>query len=97
MSLTKKEIAVHIAEKHDLSQAAANRILDTVASLIQREVKKGNGLVLPGVGRFSVTKRAARTGRNPQTGAAIKIAAKKVVKFAPALVLRVAAAGKGKK
>ena len=55
--------------------------VDATLSAIQKALKKGDSVTLVGFGTFGVTKRKARTGRNPQTGAAIKIAAKKVVKF----------------
>ena len=96
MSLTKKDLVVHISKTHEVSQVVAAAILDTIAGVAQAEVKKGEPLVLPGIGRLTVTKRAARVGRNPQTGATLKIAAKKVVKFSPVTALREAAAGKAK-
>lgn len=61
------------------AQAALNSFLDSASSAL----KKGDKVILVGFGTFSVAKRAARTGRNPQTGKEIKIAAKKVVKFKP--------------
>ncbi len=61
------------------AQAALNSFLDTTSSAL----KKGDKVILVGFGTFSVADRAARTGRNPQTGKEIKIAAKKVVKFKP--------------
>ncbi len=61
------------------AQAALNSFLDNTSSAL----KKGDKVILVGFGTFSVADRAARTGRNPQTGKEIKIAAKKVVKFKP--------------
>lgn len=61
------------------AQAALNSFLESTSSAL----KKGDKVILVGFGTFSVAKRAARTGRNPQTGKEIKIAAKKVVKFKP--------------
>lgn len=61
------------------AQAALNSFLDSASSAL----KKGDKVILVGFGTFSVAKRAARTGRNPQTGKEIKISAKKVVKFKP--------------
>ena len=61
----------------NLAEGAINCVLDTIAATL----KKGDKVTLIGFGTFSVAKRAARTGRNPQTGKAIKIRAKKVPKF----------------
>ena len=61
------------------AQAALNSFLDSTSSAL----KKGDKVILVGFGTFSVADRAARTGRNPQTGKEIKISAKKVVKFKP--------------
>jgi DNA-binding protein HU-beta len=67
----------HIAKQADVSKAAAGRALDAVMGGIKATLKKGGTVTLVGFGTFAVGKRAARTGRNPQTGAAIKIKAAK--------------------
>ncbi|HCS20698.1 MAG: HU family DNA-binding protein [Bacteroidia bacterium] len=81
--MNKSDLINKIAEDAKLTkvqaQAALNSFLDASASTL----KKGDKVILVGFGTFSVAKRAARTGRNPQTGKEIKIAAKKVVKFKP--------------
>ncbi len=64
-----------------MTKAAAAKALEAFTSAVSAELKKSGKLGLVGCGTFSVVKRKARTGRNPQTGKAIKIAAKKVVKF----------------
>ena len=64
-----------------MSKADAGRALDATIDNIHKALKKGERIGLVGFGAFSVTKRAARIGRNPQTGKEIKIAAKKVIKF----------------
>ncbi|MBG0778165.1 MAG: HU family DNA-binding protein [Desulfovibrionaceae bacterium] len=68
------------------TKASADKAFDAFCSILAEGIADG-GIRLPNVGSFSVSKRAARTGRNPQTGATIKIAAKKVVKFSTAKAL----------
>ena len=63
------------------TKAEAVKAVDAVFNAVKKTLKKGNKVTLFGFGTFSVVKRSARTGRNPQTGKAIKIAAKKVPKF----------------
>ncbi len=70
------------------TKAAAEKAVDAIVETITKALKKGQALTLVGFGTFSVTKRKARTGRNPQTGAEIKIAAKKVPKFSPGKALK---------
>ena len=71
------EAVVKVVEKKSLAEAAVDCVMDTIA----KALKKGDKVTLVGFGTFSVNKRAARTGRNPQTGTTIKIKAKKVPKF----------------
>ena len=70
-----------IATSADLSKAAAGRALDATIAAVQAALKKGGTVTLVGFGTFYVGKRVARSGRNPRTGAAIKIKAAKVPKF----------------
>ncbi|MBO4730497.1 MAG: HU family DNA-binding protein [Bacteroidaceae bacterium] len=79
--MTKTELIAKIAAGAGISKAAAKKALDTTTAAIAGAVKKGDKVALVGFGTFSTVKRAARTGVNPATGAKIKIAAKKVVKF----------------
>lgn len=79
--MNKAELINAIASKAKISKATAKTALETVVSSASASLKKGNRVALVGFGSFSVSKRAARTGRNPQNGKPIKIAAKKVVKF----------------
>ncbi|MDG1477298.1 MAG: HU family DNA-binding protein, partial [Vicingaceae bacterium] len=65
----------------NLSKADAKRALESLTTNVTSALKKGDKVALIGFGTFSISARAARTGRNPQTGATIKIAAKKVAKF----------------
>ncbi len=79
--MTKAEFIEALAKKAGLSKAAAGKVLDTTLELITANLKKGIKVPFVGFGTFAVSKRAARKGRNPQTGKEIKIAAKKVPKF----------------
>lgn len=79
--MNKTELIDAIAKNADISKAAAGRALDATVSAVQQALKKGNMVTLVGFGTFYVGKRAARNGRNPQTGATIKIKAAKVPKF----------------
>ncbi|MFZ9411133.1 MAG: HU family DNA-binding protein [Burkholderiaceae bacterium] len=81
VDVNKSEMIEHIAKQADVSKAAAGRALEAVIGGIKATLKKGGSVTLVGFGTFAVGKRAARTGRNPQTGAAIKIKAAKVPKF----------------
>ncbi|MFN4884546.1 MAG: HU family DNA-binding protein [Burkholderiales bacterium] len=81
VDVNKSEMIEHIAKQADVSKAAAGRALEAVIGGIKTTLKKGGSVTLVGFGTFAVGKRAARTGRNPQTGAAIKIKAAKVPKF----------------
>lgn len=77
--MTKTQIAGHIANKFELSKKQSTEILMELATLAAKQAK--NGFVFPGVGKLVIVNRKARMGRNPQTGEAIKIAAKRVLKF----------------
>ena len=79
--VNKSELIDQIAKSADLSKAAAGRALDATIAAVKTSLKKGGMVTLVGFGTFYVGKRAARTGRNPRTGTAIKIKAAKVPKF----------------
>jgi len=79
--MTKADLIEKMATDADISKAAAEKALKSFIEAVTKTVKKGNKLTLVGFGTFSVSKRAARKGRNPKTGATIKIAARKVPKF----------------
>jgi DNA-binding protein HU-beta len=79
--MNKAELIDAIASSAKISKADAGRALDATVESIHKALKKGDRIGLVGFGSFSVAKRAARVGRNPQTGKEIKISAKKVVKF----------------
>ena len=77
----KSDLIEAIAKSADISKAAAGRALDATIESIMKSLKKGELVSLVGFGTFYVGKRAARNGRNPRTGATIKIKAAKVPKF----------------
>ena len=78
--MTKTEIIDKMAKDADITKAAAGKALDSFFDGIKKTLKKGNKITLVGFGTFSVGKRAARKGRNPQTGETIKIKASKTPK-----------------
>ncbi|GAP37036.1 HU family DNA-binding protein [Piscinibacter sakaiensis] len=86
--MNKSELIEHIAKHADISKAAATRALEALIGGVKATLKKNNSVSLVGFGTFSVTKRAARSGRNPRTGAAIKIKSAKVPKFRPGKALK---------
>ena len=81
MLVNKTELIDHIAEKADISKAAAARALDAVICGVTETLKNNDSVTLVGFGTFSVSERAERTGRNPRTKEAITIEAAKVPKF----------------
>ncbi|GAA3914034.1 DNA-binding protein HU-beta [Litoribacillus peritrichatus] len=79
--MNKSELIEAIAESADINKAEAGRALDATISAITGALKEGDQVALVGFGTFAVKDRAARTGRNPQTGAPIEIAAAKIPGF----------------
>ena len=79
--MNKAELIAKLAEDAGITKTQANATLDSFIGAVTKTLKGGGKVTLVGFGTFSVTKRAARNGRNPQTGAVIKIKAKKVAKF----------------
>jgi len=86
--VNKADLIDAIADSADISKAAASRALDAMITSITDSLKSGDQVSLVGFGTFSVKERAARTGRNPQTGAPIEIAAAKVPGFKPGKALK---------
>jgi len=78
-ALSKSQIAAAIAEKNDISKKQAVQILESICELAYKQAR--NTFTFPGLGKLVLVNRAARTGRNPATGATIQIPAKRVVKF----------------
>ena len=93
-SMTQSQIIAKLAESAEISKKQVKAFLDSVATLAYKEAK--NGFTLPGLGKLVLVDRKARIGRNPATGEAIKIPAKKVVKFRVAKAAKEAIAGKKK-
>ncbi len=81
--MNKTELVEHMAKNAEISKAAAGRALESLIGAVRTTLKKGGTVALVGFGTFAVGKRAARVGRNPKTGAALKIKAAKVPKFRP--------------
>ena len=86
--VNKSELIEHIAKQADISKAAAGRALEAVIGGVKTTLKKNGTVSLVGFGTFSITKRAARAGRNPRTGDTIKIKSAKVPKFKPGKALK---------
>ena len=79
--LTKTQLVSYLAEKFMLTKNSSKEILDELAKLAVAETKKTGSFTMPGIGKLVLSKRKARTGRNPQTGEPIKIPAKTVTKM----------------
>jgi DNA-binding protein HU-beta len=79
--MTKAELIDKMAKDADITKAAAGKALDSLIDGVQKTLKKGGRVALVGFGTFTVSKRKARKGRNPQTGAVINIKASKAPKF----------------
>lgn len=88
LRVNKSELIEKVAAAADLPKAAAGRALDAVLETVTEALKEGDSVVLVGFGTFAVKDRAARTGRNPQTGNAIEIPAAKVPGFKPGKALK---------
>ena len=81
ITMNRADLIEILASKHDLSKVAAAAVLESFIDAVQTAVKKGDAVQLVGFGTFKAAKRAARTGKNPSTGAALKIPATTVPKF----------------
>lgn len=92
--MNKSELIDVTAAEADISKAAAGKALDAAMNAIVKAVAKGDTVTLIGFGTFKSSKRAARTGRNPQTGKEIKIAATTVPRFTAGAGFKTAVAGK---
>lgn len=92
--MNKSELIEATAKAADISKAAAGKALDAMIDAVVKAVAKGGSVTLVGFGTFSASKRAARTGRNPQTGKELKIAATTVPKFKAGAGFKAAVSGK---
>lgn len=81
--MTKVELITVIAESCDVKKKDAEAMLNSFIEVVEKQVKKNDKVTIPGFGTFELSKRSARTGRNPKTGEEIKIAASKSPKFKP--------------
>jgi DNA-binding protein HU-beta len=86
--VNKSEVVEAMAKSADISKAAAGRALEGAISVVKQSLRKGSIVTLVGFGTFYVGKRAARNGRNPRTGQAIKIRSAKIPKFRPGKALK---------
>lgn len=92
--MNKTELVEIAAKEADISKAAAGKVLDAIVGTVVKTVSKGGTVALIGFGTFKSSKRAARTGKNPRTGEALKIAATTVPKFSAGAGFKTAVAGK---
>jgi DNA-binding protein HU-beta len=92
--MNKSELIAAVVERADTSKAEAGRILDAVLAEIQKSLADGDEVAVTGFGKFSVSKRAARQGRNPRTGAAVQIPASKAPRFSAGAGLKAAVNGR---
>jgi len=95
--MTKAELIEAVAKAADVTKADADRTIGAFFDTVVAAAKKGDKVAWPGFGSFSTSKSAARTGRNPQTGAAVKIAASTRMKFTSSSTLKAALNTKKKK
>ncbi|MDE7322685.1 MAG: HU family DNA-binding protein [Lachnospiraceae bacterium] len=86
--MNKTELVAAMAEQADMTKKDAERALTAFTEVVAKELKKGEKIQLVGFGTFEVSERAAREGRNPQTGETMKIAASKSPKFKPGKALK---------
>ncbi len=86
--MTKADLITKLAKDTSTTKANVSNVLNSLIANISQDLKKGERIILPGIGSLSVVKRAARNGRNPQTGKKITIPARKVVKFRPGKALK---------
>jgi len=86
--MTKAELIEAVAEQANTSKADAERTVDAFFAVVVARAKAGDKVAWPGFGSFSTTRRAARTGRNPQTGAAVEVKASTALKFSASSVLK---------
>ena len=87
-SVTKAELVGGVATAANVTKAEAEKVLTVFFDTVKSNAKKGNKVAWPGFGSFSVTRRAARTGRNPRTGVAVRIKASNAVKFTSSTALK---------
>ncbi|MDF0606664.1 HU family DNA-binding protein [Neisseriaceae bacterium TC5R-5] len=89
--MTKQELIKQLATNAEITNKQAEAVLNTLTTAIQDTLRAGGELLIPDIGKFGTAQKAARAGRNPQTGETIQIAAKRVPKFTPVKALKDAA------
>ena len=87
MAISKEQLISDLAEAVDAPKPQVRALLEHLSEIVSDALENSDEITLPGIGKLKVTARPARSGRNPQTGKAIEIAAKNVVKFVPANAL----------
>ena len=87
MPITKDQLISDIAEAIDIPKSTVRAALEQLSEIVSDALENGEEITLPGIGKVKVSNRPARTGRNPQTGQSLQIAAKKIVKYVPAKAL----------
>ncbi len=95
--MTKTELIDKVSSETELSKAETGKVLTSIIDNISKSLKKGDSITLTGFGTFAVSKRKARSGKNPQTGEPLKIPARKVATFKAGKTLKELVGGKKKK
>jgi integration host factor subunit alpha len=88
MSMTKMDITESVCDKLGIMKKESLHVVESVIDIIKEELAKGNDVMISGFGKWTVKAKKKRKGRNPQTGEAITIDARKVITFKPSTVLR---------
>ena len=91
--MNKQQLIKHLADHAEVTNKQAESMLNALTTTVLDTVRAGGELVITDLGKFGTAQRAAKSGRNPQTGETIQIAAKRAPKFSPAKALKEAAAG----
>lgn len=86
--MNKKDLAERLAEEHELTKVFARQVVEDIFAMMAAAALKGESVFINGLGTFKVAERAARKGRNPRTGEAVKIAASRTLKFSAARSLK---------
>ncbi len=94
--MNKTQLIEAVAQDSGLSRADSARVVDSLVSTVQKTLKKGDEVALTGFGKFSVVKRGARNGRNPQTGQPLKLRGSKAPKFTAGATFKAAVSGRKK-
>jgi len=88
MTLTKADLIQKVYRQHDLTKTQATEVVEAFLGIAKRSLQEGEDLLLSGFGKFNVKQKNSRRGRNPQTGAELLLAPRKVITFKPSGILR---------